>query len=290
MTLGIVAHGHLPGLCVPPWTLRATMECLEQRKLGVRDVFILGDLEAGQRMFERASFGHALGRFHPSHPRGDDGIRLKLPESPNDAQVPASWVGTNLVLLAPLCHQRTRNGGWRGPILNAMHHLAGALGYRAPNDPTTHVGARVVSDVFASSTTLLDATWWLAAESDGVQACDPIAPEHVLSVACHELEDLRAVDEWLDALLNLGAVKGAHANAHPSVPLVTGRRRPWPIARLPARRFASEGLAGRAVKALWGRRSLPEPVRAALRPTIPGKFCHAWSSYRPVDLSTPSNP
>ena len=64
------------------------------------------------------------------------------------------------------------------------------------------------------------------------------------------------------------------------MPFVSGRRRPWPIARLPHRRITAEGLAGRAVKALWGTRSVPATVQAALRPVVPGKFSSAWSSYR----------
>ena len=284
ITLGIMSHGNMPGLGVPPWTLRAALDCFDARKLRLRDVFVLGDPEAGQRLFERASFGHPSGSITPFPPSGRESLRIKLPETGVPARVPAHWVGTNLVLLAPLCHQRARAGAWTGPLVTSVRNLAAGLGYHAPSDPALAIGARLISDVFATSTVLLDATWWAAADDEGRLACDPTAPEHVLGIACNELDDMKVVDEWLDGLLNLAAATTGHQRSHARVPFVTGRRKPWPIARLPARPLPAEGLAGRAVKALWGRRSLPAPVRAALRPSVPGKFSSAWSSYRPVDF------
>ena len=51
--------------------------------------------------------------------------------------------------------------------------------------------------------------------------------------------------------------------------LDAGDRGPSPASPTDASR---PGLAGRAVKALWGARSVPATVRAALRPVVPGKF------------------
>lgn len=287
VTAALVAHGDLPGLAAPPWALRGMLDAVDRARLQLRDVTTLGDPETGQRLFERASFGHEAGQMRPTTPQHDDGIRLKLPESMLPARVPSAWVGTNLVVVAPLCHQRRRGGGWSGPMSTAARQLARGLGFTSPSDPAVAIGARLISDVFATATFLIDATWWAAADQDGGLACDPTAPEHVMAVSCSEPEDLMIVDAWLDGLLNLSNATPTHRQGDEEVPFVSGRRRPWPIARLPHRRITAEGLAGRAVKALWGTRSVPATVRAALRPVVPGKFSSAWSSYRPVNLDAP---
>jgi hypothetical protein len=257
-------------------------------------------------------------------------LHLRIPGVGRPARVPGEWIGTNLYLVAPLAHchdpQRSRASSasraqlseWTGPMYSALAALAAHCDVHGSIETRARAGARIANEVFADSLCILDATWWAAAATErrarprprgGLSpeptrrlASELIAPEHCLATpAIQNLEAASAVDAWLASLLGIQAI-----NAGQSTPRVLGKRTPWPETHLPTVSLEAEGLAGRAVEALWGRatriagfggpearlrkrtRRSGEGGRAAISPRIPGRFSSAWdreTKISPADSS-----
>jgi hypothetical protein len=280
VTVAVVGWARQPGLAVPWWTLEGVLEAVDELDLRAGEVTALGEPSASGRPKGRPPadrLGAGAG--------GDRFVRLSLPGLTRPARVPRSWIGTNLCLVSPLAHRRgdgrrlslRREGDldWVEPVQSALAALVSGLGADGPLRAQARAGARLAREVFASSTLILDATWWAAAQEHDRRSQAPsyqlaselVAPEHVLGTP--SLGDPDAVlnlDAWLTGLLGLGrAIVGADA------PRVVGRRHPWPSSRLPEPR-ASGRLADRAMDALWAGAA----PRQGLGPTVPGRFSDAW--------------
>lgn len=302
VTLAVAAHSLQPGLAPCPWTVRGVLQALDELKLLVGSVVLLGDLAAAQTVFERGALGHAAHELTITARPGGPRQLLRMAESRRPAQVPMTWIGTNLVTITPLAHHQSGKA-WHGPCETALDRLAALTGYDAPTDPTVRIGGRLVSEVFASSSAIVDAHWWAAADDDGVLCSEIAAPEHVLGAAVGEPYGHAAVDGWLAGLLNLRTRLRHHGSAgrrsDVDVISVGGKRKPWPAVKLElaprsppvARPSLTAGIAGRAVQALWSGVAAPSsraPSHRRLPPPLRGAFAHHWQEYRAVDLDAES--
>lgn len=309
VTLAVAAHSLQPGLAPCPWTIRGTLDAIDRLSMRVGAVVLLGNIAAAETVFERGALGHAAHELSiTARPVGRRQM-LRLAESRRPAQIPMAWIGTNLVSLVPLSHRETRRG-WVGPCESALDQLAELMGYEAPTDPTLRIGGRLVSEVFASSTTLIDAHWWAAADEHGVLCSQTAAPEHVLGAAVGEPYGHAAVDGWLAGLLNLRTKLRHHGQSAgtgtpPDIISVGGKRRPWPAVKLDTgprtpvvhKPSLTAGIASRAVQALWGvgntsasagRDGVNTRTRGKLAPPLRGRFVQHWDEFRSVQLDAES--
>jgi hypothetical protein len=271
-----VDWGNAPGIAVAPWTLAGVREAARDHDLRTRELRIAacgGDAEHVQAS-------------------DDDGPRVsvELPGSHRARRVPKAWFGAHLCLAVPCIHVRKRVRGqahpvWLGPAHQALRALDracdGPSGRESPN-----VGARLATAVFASTSIVIDATWWAPMQPDDAAAPSLLALDRCLALAAVSPSSawrrhvLDALDPWLAANLRLGPMPAGDGSVRAAG---TAASTPWPRAPnkigAPPRSIATE-----AVAALWDagrrrpRRAVPE---RRLGPSVPGDLARLWHAFDP---------
>ena len=270
----MAAWGAHPGLRPGPWTLDGVLAALSDA--GLRgDGLMLGNVAPTDRQAMRlASAG-----FSPPPEEGT--VPLRPAGTRRPVRVPRTWLGRNLCLVIPCVHRSPAKGSaeaWTGPIGAALDQLAQHWGGPLPRDPLGS-GARLLSEIFAHTTVIIDGSWWAPLGSNDAAAPLLLAPERVLGlrlpspVTDPTALDPRPVDAWLGAQIGL---PGRRPSPPPRVE-GSAARTPWP--RIPRVAPRSTGLAGQAVGALWRRTDRPKSRKTALPPAVPGSLARLWDEY-----------
>jgi hypothetical protein len=285
LLLGVAGWGDGPAVAVAPWVLEGIRRAATQHGLTIEAVD-LGPTEThgGQRRrLTAAGIPLAHGEGRP--------LKLELAGSRRPRRIPKAWFGQHLCLVVPCAHtrkSRRKDDGWTGPVEAAFAALDRACRPAGQSVDTAATGARLAAAAFASTTVVLDGTWW-APLSPG-----DTAPPNVISLdRCFALSSgfpseawnrraLSEVDDWLAAQLQLRT--GGAGRRHLEVESRgSAARAPWP--RAPKLGSApSRGLAGQALEALWTRRPRQPPGRRALSASVPGPMARFWNDYSGAGL------
>lgn len=261
----------LPGATVTPWVLRGIDAAIPSSALPRRHN-PLGDCDLAQRVFDGATLpvpAHARARELRAAAR----LPLRLGGVRSSASIPREWIGTNLLIAAPLVHRRDGNAEFAGPVSTALAELAGSCGVEGKVAVRAQAGAQICRAAFATATLVLDATWWTALDAEGRPTLDAVPIEHCLVTPSLAMPGAAlAIDAWISSLLGHPPRSGSPG----AVPKIAGQRRAWPRAPLPAATRRRNALADRAFEALWraGRRS---NAKAALAPSPSGRFARVWA-------------
>jgi hypothetical protein len=273
LVVAMVGWGNAPGVAVAPWTLAGIRTAAREHELRVREIRI-----------------PACGTAEDSRGVDDDGRRVgvELPGSHRARRVPNAWFGAHLCLVVPCLHVRKTGRGqsgpqWLGPADQALRALD-----RACQGPTgresANIGARVATTAFASTTIVVDGSWWAPMQPDdaGPPCLLPldrcVALGTVSPSSAWRRHVLGSLDPWVAGNLRLGPMPSGAGSVSASG---SAASTPWPRAPnkigAPARSLATE-----AVAALWngGRRA---PRRTApdrrLGPTVPGDLARLWHAF-----------
>lgn len=313
VTLGLHCLGPHAGLTPTPWVLSGVLQAILEAERGTVFVLVTGDEATADAALRRAAntlSGHDLDDLvrHPARdrivrvrPRGHDGTDGAL-------KVPREIVGTSLVTVAPLVLERsTRQSGptWLGPAALACASVAERLGpparstsprplkslralkARATASPDI-LGHAALTEVFASTAVILDATWAGAlarsagdtreASLDGELA----SAERVLGVPDFDRLDAAgrlALDAWLAHHLGLERSPSRDTKHRPEFSESPGR---WPSLSLATgaagKRRGPAALADRAIAGIrsQGQRLARRSTRA-LPARVPGRFATLWT-------------
>lgn len=275
----IASHGERAGLAPAPWTVDAAVAAASPA--GYAE---LGPHEG--RRLQRCL--HASGMRDLGTPDAPH-LAVRLPGAHARALVPRAWIGRAAVLVTPLVHVATRAGTptqgdarFQGPVASSLCALARHCGVEAAGPGLAHLGARLLDEIFAHVTVVVDAAWWAARIDDQAEAAALTPVGRLVVLADPPARDtLFDLDTWLLQRLGLRAgtrgvgvpIRGPAAEA--SWPRVT-----LPVV-LPPRR---PGL--RTIRALWrpddgSGHGLRGPRPALPRP-IPGPLRDAWDRYGSV--------
>ncbi|MEE9386048.1 MAG: hypothetical protein V3V08_21770 [Nannocystaceae bacterium] len=233
-------------------------------------------MPAIQRALQRRGFSHLTAAGKSGHTACDPSCAtttamhramtpLRLAENVIRAQLPVGWLGTNLVLVAPLAHRKVARR-WASPCASAMLALAHAMGL--DGDVAIEL-PRLLAEVFATTTLVLDATWWTAVDTRGRPMADPRCVGHCLvTSSLTQPTTSTALDEWIDSRL---AIRRAFRPTGTDL-RCEGDLGIWPTARLPRARISIRGL-----------RSLRCPAPAARhRDKLNQAFAVAWNQHDPM--------
>ena len=137
-----------PGTRVSPWCITAVEQAAADASLSVEVARIAA---------------RAPGRETGPKPRQADlgpRITLEVPGCAARRSVPRSWIGAHLCLAVPsLCLEVSGSKRPRGPVASALAALDAAC-HRRTQSGQPDVGAALTSAVFASTTVVIDASWW----------------------------------------------------------------------------------------------------------------------------------
>jgi hypothetical protein len=278
LLVGVVAWGDGPGLEPARWTLQGVRAAARDAKL-VAGYHDLGPHHAS-----------VTGRWLRAHPDAIDGdaprpITLEVAGARRPRRIPRGWIGRHLCLVVPCVHQRHERFGrskcWVGPMACALQALAQATGVPGDDEPTD-VGARVAAQVFASTTVVIDASWWAPMRASQAAAPHLVALDRCLvlgTTAPAELwtqDGATVIDTWLAARMGVAGPPPRNM----AVPQWVGPAAAdaWP--RPPAAARRNRGLAGQAIDALWrvgdlGRAKASAATRR-LPPAVPGALARHW--------------
>jgi len=285
VTLLPILRGAHPGSTISPWTYHGIGVALREQRGRYRS---LGGSDPGPARCDLARWSHA-GSFEPpaslARRLAMDGIEahatrptvdLHVPGLRGSARIPRAWIGTSLVMLAPMIHHREGGGAWKGPVQSALDALGRCCG--GHHLDACALGARVAAEVFADTVLVLDGTWWAAVDEGAGGITSLSSVEHIVATSTFaDLSLMATMDAWLDARLGI-----AHAITTQDL-RIEGNVAAWPrVGVLPR----SEGLGWTA---LWrrndGKRVFERPfgnggrAHLALPPHAPGRFAYAWHVY-----------
>lgn len=265
-----------PGVAVAPWTLTGLRMAAREHGLELREARIPACGAAEPRGLDAAA--HAL----------DDGRRVgvEVPGSHRVRRVPTTWFGAHLCLVVPCVHVRApgkRAHEWRGPADQALRALDRACLGPAGRE-SANVGARLATTVFASTTLVVDASWWAPMQPDDGAAPSLLAVDRCIALGTiaptpgWRQQVLDALDPWLAGNLRIGPMQSGHGSVSTAG---SAASLPWP--RAPGKvGTPPRSLANEAVAALWdaGRRRtrLVAPDRR-LGPAVPGELGRLWHAF-----------
>jgi hypothetical protein len=294
----VVGWGDGPGLEPAPWTLDGVLSAGEDADVRVR-FESLGPYEpTATHRWLRANAATQDDDRRP--------IILDVPGARRPRRVPRAWIGRHLCLVVPCVHVGRRTLGratsWVGPFGAAFEALALATrGARAPRGESHRdgmlalVGRRVAAQVFASTTILVDASWWAPLHHEGNPrrgTAIPPATSHLVALErClvmsttspgeHWSGEPLSVDAWLGARMGMAGGATRHGGETPRWVGPAAARR-WPTQTSGwfedgARPSRVAAVADRALEALWrlGDRGRARGA-ARLPPAVPGPLARHW--------------
>lgn len=280
MLVGVAGWGDGPAVAVAPWVLEGIRRASTQYGLKTRTID-LGPTEAHAGQRRRITAAGLTLEESEGRP-----LSLELPGARRPRRIPRPWFGQHLCLVVPCAHVRRTRGrdeSWMGPVAAAFTALDRACRPAGLRMDAPVTGARLAAQVFASTTVVLDGSWWAPLQADDTSPPTVISLDRCLALSSKSpseawnREALAAMDDWLAGLLR---ITGAAPGRLPSVESRgSAARRPWPRApKLHAK--TGRGLAGQAIEALWslqpGRR---RSDRRALPPNVPGPLARSWHDY-----------
>jgi hypothetical protein len=308
MLVGVVSWGDGPALEPAPWTLDGVLSAAKD--VGLQLVFeSLGPHEP--TLLHRWLRAHASARDEDRRPATLDIAGARRPR-----RIPRPWIGRHLCLVVPCVHLgRSRLGRsttWAGPLTSAFETLAlatrGVGGPRASGGPRREdgmrslVGMHVAAQIFASTTIILDASWWapLVVQTKSGASSIPAASHLVALDRCLVMGTTRPQERWsdrgpqvVDTWLGVRMGVGSGSMRLPGdVPQWAGpaASKRWPVPAAAGPRVgdglgfgvASAGsalvtaMADKALQALWRVSDQRRPRPAALPPAVPGPLARHW--------------
>jgi hypothetical protein len=303
--VGLVTWGDGPGLEPAPWTLDGVLAAATD--VGVDVAFEpLGPHEAAAT--HRWLRAHARSRVEDRR-----AVTLEIPGARRTRRIPRPWIGRHLCLVTPCVHlgrpRLGRSASWVGPLAAAFEILASVTGAARPSDEqSSELGRRLAAQVFASTTLVLDASWWAPLVADAGRPSDPAASHLVALDRLLVMGTSAPAEQWarhgpqlLDAWLTmrLGVSRSprstdAHEDALRFIGPGAARGWPHPAAAGPERHRRGTGgrglpslenLANRfsrgALEALWrvsdSTRGRAAPLR--LPAAVPGALARHWHTF-----------
>ncbi len=270
----VVGWDDAPGLTVAPWVLD-----------GIRQAADRCGLEWSWTHLGPADANGPSRRFHPERyrDREEEGriLELELPGARRPRRIPRSWIGRHLCLVVPCLHRRGPGGELAGPLELALERLGRTCALPGDREPA-RVGARLAGHAFASTTIVVDASWWAPLQSDADAVPVLLSTERCLSTGVSSPHPRWArdvmldVDRWLAHKLQL-----AHGPAPTGLQMMgDGASEPWPDGAPYVKARRPGGLANQALEALWsaGRRRAGA-TRGRLPPSAPGPLGRSWTGY-----------
>ena len=309
--VGLVSWGDGPGLEPAPWTLDGVRAAASD--VGANVVFEpLGPFEATAL--------HRWLRAQPEASPSEDRrpITLEIPGARRPRRIPRPWIGRHLCLVTPCVHVgRSRLGratSWSGPLSAAFETLALATGApRTADDVTSEIGHRLAAQVFASTTVVLDASWWAPLVGEAGKPITEPAVSHLVALERCLLRATSAPAEqwdeqgpqllhaWLGAHMGIEKRTRASEGIDDAVRFVgPGAQRKWPVPpavgaerrrRLGVRNLLpGNGLADKALDALWRVSDSTRTRSSVLRlpAAVPGPLARHWHALCSSDSLTRS--
>lgn len=302
LVLAVARFGAHAGLRPSPWVLDGVLHAIDEA--GLRATALSLGLHP-RGVTDPIATQLTTRGVEPLDPR-DAAVLVRAPGSRHGLQVPRALLGGSLCLVLPCVHRQLpgKDGtAWRGPIGEGLASLAAALGSGSSTRDPIEATARLLAELFAHVSVVIDAGWWAPLSGEGEAAPLLLAPERALGL---RLSSPVVGDAALDPLLAdawLGAQLGLPLRRRPSeAPRVVGpaARTPWPKLPRTAPRDASPGgswwaaslaaaapRAPAALAALWRPGDRPAPRRAALPPAVPGALARLWDEYEPRSRQDP---
>jgi hypothetical protein len=303
------AEDRLPGATITPWCLRGLDQAIPL-ELASRSYWPRGDLDTAQQLLDSAGLPvHA--RVQAQELRNSPRVRLSVPGFRRPAAIPRDFVGRNLILVAPLSHRQDTTAHFLGPSQSTLALLAELCRLEGSPAALAKAGARIARECFATSSLVLDGTWWAPLDTGGQPVGDAVAIEHFLCTpSLGTRGSALAVDSWIGRLLGhpptRADLRRITKQGGTTTPRIAGSRRPWPSAPLPGQlgtkgrelgrprppssgfgdtlldasseiRSRASGLAHRAFDALWMRPPDSNSGRLALAAPVPGAFASHWA-------------
>lgn len=285
LLVGVAERGHGPGVGIAPWTRRGVVQTAERHGLRLQGF----DLTAPGAV---PSLHAPLGDI-PEHEAGH-ALDLDLPGARRPRRVPVGWFGAHLCLLVPCVfehHHDVRGDLWLGPAAWAFAaldrfctterwptpELPLALRRGAPVPRRSVLGARLASQVFASTTLVVDAAWWAPVRPSEASAPELLPVGQCLATASEAPDEawaqrcLAQFDPWIARRLQLERVTASDPGDMIEE-LGDGREDVWPRATPPRAR----SLAAQTLRALWSRPVPPSASERRLPPAVPGPLARCW--------------
>jgi hypothetical protein len=281
LLVAVAGWGDAPAVAVTPWVLAGVRRAASDHGLGASAVDLASASMHGSQRRRITAAGLPL---EPSDGRP---VQLEIPGTRRPRRIPRPWIGQHLCLVVPCVHRRggqPGDAGWVGPIAAGFAALDHACAPAGMHRDSAVAGARLAAQVFASTTLVVDASWWAPLHASdagppfvlGLDRCLVLSSE-VPSEAWN-LSVLDCFDGWLATRLQ---IDGASPRAD-STMTVRGSAAALAWPRAPRRTEKPRGLAGQAIQALWsasrGRPRVAGPERALL-PNVPGPLARWWYDY-----------
>lgn len=294
MLVGVAEHGHGPGVGIAPWTRRGLASAADRHGFRLRGV----DLTEPGAV---PSLHAPLGDIPEDEP--GQALDLDVPGARRPRRVPAGWFGAHLCLLVPCVfeqHHDVRGDLWLGPAAWAFAaldrfcttdrwptpELPWALRRGAPVPRRSAIGARLASQVFASTTLVVDAAWWAPVRAGESSAPELLAVGQCLATASERPDEtwarqcLAELDPWIARRLHLERGPANHGIEE----LGDAREDAWPRATPPRAR----SLASQTLRALWSRQAPSASSERRLPPAVPGPLARCW--HTEPRLASPRSP
>lgn len=293
LLVAVVDFGEGPGVSVSPWALAGVVRAARHHGLSATG-HDLGPRPVNGGL-ERRSVAAGL----PLREEDPRPIQLEVPGGRRPRRIPHGWFGRHLCLVVPCVHRRIgtgRGASWIGPVASAWARFDRACSGPEVKDASS-IGARLAAQVFASTTVLIDASWWGSMGEDETSPAELLAVQRALCLSTPTPDEgfarrtVEAPDDWLAAKLGVAT----HRTDTRALQVRGSGRDDWPRAPKLGQPGRGPGLAGQAVEALWkrGRRPRPAPIGRSLTATVPGPLARAWNGHgesaRPASPPAPTS-